>query len=56
MFIYDFLDIFVATTVSAKGVTANKITIDAFQTGGFFLHANSWSDLNSCLVSGAVVF
>jgi len=37
------------------GLSANKVTKVAFQTGGFFLYASSWPNPNNCTRSTAVV-
>lgn len=37
------------------GLASNKITAVAFQTGGFFMYADNWSNPNECSKSDAIV-
>lgn len=45
-----------STTALAAGfISANKIQAVSFQTGGFFLGADVWTNVNSCTKSNAIV-
>lgn len=48
--------LFICSSANAKGgLTANKVTKVAFQTGGFFLYADNWPNPNGCTRSNAIV-
>ncbi|MDM3871229.1 hypothetical protein QSV34_07655 [Porticoccus sp. W117] len=46
---------YAAYALAGGGLTKNKITKVAFQTGGFFMYADNWPNPNSCDRSDAIV-
>jgi len=45
----------IGNAIAGGGLSYNKITRVAFQTGGFFMYADAWPNPNSCSKSTAIV-